>query len=328
MFYVSRYIIHREGRKHRKKFDVFVGDTENDCEGFFSMDELQFLMRYGVKVHGLHFEYKHGDKTLMIGTYTPPTGENAKAKLLYGFSCTVIDGVLKYIAPDSSVRKEDDSLVTVILSALCQSVEDGAVCRSCTCYKIKFVFDDRLTFSTNIFKDLYKRNISWKNLTFDIRDLSDDKAAVFYQQVGFKVEECHIIDEASRKYNLIGHQCYLHCIPPSDPRSYICNRKLQPNEFYNLYKGVGKGVQPVKGYTSNASRASRLCCRDHLEHMVESYEETGGYDTRVSIISQYKALKGITATVKLLESYVTARGNDPVLLEAYYHWAKESLKVL
>lgn len=325
MFYVSRY--NRVNRDAYKNTKVFITDTQDNSEICFNLRAVDLLCMFRVQIEGIKPERIRGDITAVINVYTPPSVDNAKSLMLFGFSCLVANGVLNQLAP-KSVQENTQ----VYLDTLCSSIADYAFDAACLKYKCTYVFSDNVTFGEEIFKAFGKSN--WGNLAFDIRKLSDVNAERFYNIVGPKVQECTILDDSIRKADNIGHQCYLYGMLPKDTRSYICNRKIWLGEFDELYSLVKLGVSPALGWSSagaSHSKEFRKDCINAFVHMINTYERDGDFFKVLPFYSTPKCFcfrsKTVTA-IKLLECYGLAGGDDPMLLKLFNDWLKSTVEVM
>lgn len=325
MFYVSRY--DRVNRDAYKNTKVFIMDTQDNSEICFNLRAIELLCIFRVRIEGVKPERIRGDITAIINVYTPPSVDSAKSLMLFGFSCLVTNGVLVQLIP-KSVHENTQ----VHLNTLCSSIADYAFDAACLKYKCTYVFSDSIVFGKEIFKKFGKSN--WSNLIFDIRKLSDANAEHFYNIVGVKVQECTILDDPIRNADNVGHQCYLHGMLPKNTRSYICNRKVWSGEFDELYGLAKSGVSPVLGWSSagaSHTKEFRKECINAFVQMTGAYEMDGDFFKALESYSTPKCFcfrsKTVT-TIRLLERYVLAGGNDSMLLKLFYEWLKTTVDVM
>lgn len=325
MYYLSRFSIRDNA--------YYIIDTEDNVEECINRYQLHQLLWAGVEIKGIEAKFSHsftqGDKIKLtkIEPYVMPSGDSARLLLLHGFHCTLDEnGFLIQIVPQKEGGTKD-----LVLSQICKGIAAHAFSPTCLKGSFTYIFDDSLSLDVNMFSRWCLEPRS--NVILDIQALSDEKADVFYTALGVYVQDFDIIDNRRRKADNIGHQCYLNGISPNAPSSYIANRRIWPGEFDDLYVAVRKGIPVTTGWRKRVlhyATATRELALSHMENRIMEYEHSKTFYSGVtgSFTDVFNLIGGRLTMARKLSYYAKAGGNDPILLDAFYKWLKDSYAIL
>lgn len=142
---------------------VYIGDSDNDIEERFDIDDAVFLANYGIDIAGMYHTSTGG---WGIKVATPPSVDNARAVLTQGYTYTVIKGELKSL---SYVRGEGP--FKIVVGDIATSVGALAFPYELCKHGMVIIMDNRV-------KKVHNRwlsdNISSLNIKVDVSAVTED----------------------------------------------------------------------------------------------------------------------------------------------------------
>lgn len=311
----------------------YVVDTDDNIEERVSLAQLTKLHKAGVFIEGLEWRntWRNGLEVTVADPYIPSSQLCAKTVLVYGLLCHVrLDGTLACLRFKEHTRNSH-----VKLSKFCRKV--GSYSISAVVQKVGFtlIFDDSLA----IEKDIFCTNGSYDRggagqaeamTVLDIRELSDKKAERIYDSWYHTLIRPDITDDNKRFSDNMGRLAYKMGFNPDEPNELICNRKIWPHEFDELYKYVSKGIPPANVWNNNTDPIDPQEEIDFLIELRQLYASEGHFWVRGQDCIEYLLdhIAGDTKGMKLLSRYCICGGDDKRLLDYFDKWLSKTIEVL